>query len=179
MLKRNVIKITVCAVALFAYAVGCVVSSKTGGGTLGFFFWENDGVLCLLNSFVWFAVLFLIGLSLVGFIGVLPVVYFKMYTLGFAVTSASFGGPAGLVGVLSLLPEVMLLFFIFTEMGSGAISFSLYILQRLSLLPRRREQTLLPGEKITFAEYIWGSVFVLFLSTLLVVYENTVIVLLD
>ena len=150
MLKRNVIKITVCAVALFAYAAGCVVSSKTGGGTLGFFFWENDGLLCLLNSFVWFVLLFLIGLSLIGFIG-----------------------------VLSLLPEVMLLFFIFTEMGSGAVSFSLYILQRLSLLPRKREQTLLPGEKITFAEYVWGSVFVLFLATLLVVYENTVIVLLD
>ena len=87
-------------------------------------------------------------------------------------------GSLGLVCVLSLLPEVMLLFFISTEMGSGAISFSLYILQRLSLLPKRREQTLLPGEKITFREYIWGSVFVFFLATVLVVYENTVIVLL-
>lgn len=178
MLKRNVIKITVCAVALFAYALGCVSASRTGfSGSLGFFFWENDGVLCLLNSFIWFFALFLLGMSLIGFFGVLPVVYFKMYSLGFAVTSVSCGS-SGLVCVLSLLPEVMLLFFIFTEMGSGAISFSLYILQRLSLLPKRREQTLLPGEKITFREYIWGSVFVFFLATVLVVYENTVIVLL-
>lgn len=182
MLKRNVIKITVSAVSLFAYAAGCVSAacsgfSASGKDVLGFFFWDGDGVLCLLNSFVWIFLVFLLGMSLMGFFGILPILYLKMYTLGFSVTAVAVGGSDGLVFVLLLLPEILLLFIVFSEMGGGAICFSLYILQRLSLLPRKREQTLC-AEGITFGEYLWGGVFVLFLSTLLVVYENTVIVLL-
>ena len=72
----------------------------------------------------------------------------------------------------------MLIFFIFTELGSGAISFSVYILQRLSLLPRRREQLIMPKERISFREYVSGGAIALFLASLLAVYENTVIAVL-
>lgn len=186
MLKRQVIKNTAAVTALFAYAAGSVICalSFNGGGNeefrdiLGFFFWQENGALGLLNSFAWIAAVFFLGLSLPGFVAILPVIYCKMYSVGVSASAAVLmKGGDSFVFMSAFLPEVLLLFLIFTELGEGAISFSLYILQRLSLFPRRREQLLLPEERITFKEYVSGGAVAFFLATLLSVYENTVLVL--
>lgn len=188
MLKRQVIKTTTAVVALLAYAMGSLVCSLSSvqfqtnslRDVLGFFFWHESGILSLLNSFVWIAAIFFLGLSLMGFWGILPLIYCKMYALGVSVTAAIImKGTASLAFLAAVIPEVLLIFFIFTELGSGAISFSIYILQRLSLLPRRREQLIMPKERISFREYVSGGAIALFLASLLAVYENTVIAVLS
>lgn len=187
MLKRRVIKIITAVVALGSYALGSIVCSFMPlslavddlHDVLGFFFWQESGALCLLNSFIWILAVFLLGLSLIGFFGILPVIYCKMYSLGVSVTAAAIiKGQDSFMFLVSFLPEILLMFFIFVELGSGAVSFSLYIMQRLSLLPKKREQNLYPKEKLSFKEYISGGVIAFFLATLLVIYENIVIVLL-
>ncbi len=185
MLKKRVIKITVAAVALAAYLIGslvCVfgnVEYRTSdiSEIIGFFFWEESGVLCLLNTFVWIAAVFFIGTSVVGCFGVLPVIYYKMYSLSLSVTAVILlKGQDGMTFLLALIPEILLLFFVLTEAGSSAVSFSLYILQKLSLLPKKKEQTLVPEEE-SFGKYISGGVIAFFFATILVVYENIIMVL--
>ncbi len=121
------------------------------------------------NSSLFLLLILLLGLSAVGFFTVFPVIYYKMYSLGFtaSVFYWLYGGK-GILYILLTVPCVVSVFVLLAFCGGHAVRFSFKVLDGLSLF---KDEAFAAGE-VTFKNYFLCGTGAVLVSFLLPVYES-------
>lgn len=184
MLKMKNMQFLCAAVGFFGYFAGAlsvksfIFAGKNSGDIFmaPFSFSASDFSLKIeslsdlfCNSTLFLLIVLVLGLSAVGFFTVFPVIYYKMYSLGFtaSVFYWLYGGK-GIAYILLTIPCVIAIFSLLVFCGGHAVLFSFKVLDRLELF---RDETFDAGA-FSFKRYFLCGTGAVLLSFLLPVYES-------
>lgn len=191
MLQRTkYLRIACGVVGLLGYVLGIfavknfIASGQSGGFTISSLSFADGNftvsagnwadILC--NSTLFVVLIFTVGLSAIGFMLVFPLVYYKMYALGF--TSGIFYwlfGARGLLYILCILPIGVIIYFLMIACGGYSIRFSFYILERIFVFRKSQSQYLVPEATVTFSRYMQQGFILIAFSLIMPLYEGFVL----